>query len=78
MPVGKGAPFFGSVESRLSSMLFSVPADKGRTGWRGSDFAGMFGDEANDEFYMEGKDVKTFTNDNAGIKWQVLSHGMRR
>ncbi len=75
MPVGKGAPFFGSVESRLSSMLFSVPAVKGVQFGAGFDFAGMFGDEANDEFYMEGKDVKTFTNNNAGIN-SGITHGM--
>ena len=73
MPVGKGAPFFGSVESRLSSMLFSVPAVKGVQFGAGFDFAGMFGDEANDEFYMEGKDVKTFTNNNAGINGGITN-----
>ena len=28
LPAGKGAPFFGSVESRISSMMFSVPGVK--------------------------------------------------
>ena len=29
LPVGLGSPFFGSVESRLASMLYSIPAVKG-------------------------------------------------
>lgn len=54
-------------------MLFSVPAVKGVQFGAGFDFAGMFGDEANDEFYMEGKDVKTFTNNNAGINGGITN-----
>lgn len=46
IPAGKGAPFFGSVESRISSMLFSVPAVKGVQFGAGFDFAEMSGDEA--------------------------------
>lgn len=75
MPVGKGAPFFGSVESRLSSMMFSVPAVKGIEFGAGFDFADMTGKTANDELYIENGVIKTYTNNNAGINGGI-SNGM--
>ena len=75
MPKGLGSPFFGSVESRLSSMMFSVPAVKGIEFGAGFSFAKMSGKEANDEFYTDGNAVKTYTNHNAGINGGI-SNGM--
>lgn len=75
MPAGKGSPFFGSVESRLSSMLYSVPAVKAVLFGAGMDFAGMLGSEANDEFYTENGVIKTYTNNNGGINGGI-SNGM--
>lgn len=49
VPVGLGEPFFNSVESMLSHMIFSIPAIKGiefGAGFRG---AAMRGSEHNDE-----------------------------
>ncbi len=73
MPAGVGSPFFGSVESRLSSMMFSIPAVKGIEFGRGFGFAGMYGSEANDEFYIENGQVKTRTNNNAGINGGITN-----
>lgn len=70
---GVGSPFFGSVESRLSSMMFSVPAVKGIEFGAGFGFAEMDGKTANDEFYLENGEVKTYTNNNAGINGGITN-----
>jgi len=67
LPVGLGSPFFDSVESTLSHLLFSVPAVKGVAFGAGFDFALMRGSQANDAFYYCGDVVKTVTNHNGGI-----------
>lgn len=73
LPAGVGSPFFGSVESRLSSMMFSIPAVKGIEFGKGFGFGGMHGSEANDEFYIENGQVKTRTNNNAGINGGITN-----
>lgn len=73
MPVGKGSPFFGSVESRMSSMMFSVPAVKGIEFGAGYSFAHMDGKTANDEFYIEDGAIKTYTNNNGGINGGITN-----
>lgn len=73
MPCGKGAPYFGSCESRISSMMFSVPAVKGIEFGAGFGFSDMTGYEANDEFYVEDGVIKTYTNNNAGINGGITN-----
>ncbi len=75
MEPGIGEPFADSIESILSSLLFSVPAVKGVEFGAGFGFATMSGKEANDEFYMDGNTVKTRTNNNGGINGGI-SNGM--
>lgn len=67
IPVGLGNPFFESFESTLSQLIFSVPAVKGIEFGSGFDLCEMNGSEANDEYYMDGDKVKTYTNHNGGI-----------
>jgi chorismate synthase len=65
MPVGLGEPFFDSVESVLSHMLFSIPAIKGVEFGSGFAAAKMWGSEHNDKFIsVEGR---TSTNYAGGI-----------
>lgn len=67
MPVGIGEPFFESVESRLSSMLFSIPAVKGVEFGKGFEITKMSGFDANDSYrYVDGK-IVTDTNNNGGL-----------
>ncbi|WP_085829174.1 chorismate synthase [Clostridium massiliodielmoense] len=73
LPSGIGSPFFGSVESVLSSLLFSVPAVKGVEFGAGFNISQMRGNEANDEFYIDGKNIKTYTNNNGGILGGITS-----
>lgn len=70
---GLGEPFFNSVESVVSHMLFSVPAVKGVEFGLGFDFAGMKGSQANDPFRMEGSKIVTATNNNAGINGGITN-----
>ena len=71
---GIGEPFFNSIESVLSSLVFSIPGVKGIEFGKGFEFANMTGIEANDEFiYQDG--IKTISNNNGGINGGI-SNGM--
>ncbi|MEG0468769.1 MAG: chorismate synthase [Longicatena sp.] len=74
MPTGVGEPFFDSIESRLSHLLFSVPALKGVEFGLGFGFANCLGSEANDALTYT-KKVETKTNNNGGINGGI-SNGM--
>ena len=67
-PVGFGEPVFDRLEADLAKAVMSLPASKGFE--IGSGFAGvrMRGSEHNDEFYMDGKKVRTRTNRSGGIQ----------
>lgn len=67
VPVGIGAPYFDSVESRLSHALFSVPAVKAIEFGDGFEISKLRGSEANDEMYFEKNTVKAYSNHNGGI-----------
>jgi len=65
IPVGLGEPFFNSVESHLSHMIFSIPAIKGIEFGAGFKTASMKGSEHNDPIVnIEGQ---TATNHAGGI-----------
>lgn len=67
LEAGYGEPFFDSVESRLSHMLFSIPAVKGIEFGLGFDITKMYGSNANDEYIIQGDNIYTKTNNNGGI-----------
>ncbi|MBC8535416.1 chorismate synthase [Feifania hominis] len=67
MKPGCGSPMFGSVESALSSLLFSIPAVKGVEFGSGFGIAALRGSEANDPYYSENDQIKTRFNHNGGI-----------
>ena len=75
LPAGVGEPYFDSVESEIAHMAFSVPAVKGIEFGTGFGFADQKGSEANDPFRMEGSNVVTATNHNAGLNGGI-SNGM--
>lgn len=64
---GVGNPFFNSVESSISSMLFSIPAVKGIEFGVGFRFANIRGSQSNDEMCIEDNKIITVTNNNGGI-----------
>ncbi len=73
LPAGLGSPFFDSVESRLSAMMFSVPAVKGVEFGAGFDITRLRGSEANDPFFLESGEIKTKTNHNGGINGGITN-----
>lgn len=73
LPAGLGSPMMDTVESRLSSILFAVPAVKGVEFGAGFGFAGLRGSHANDTFYKENGTVKTDTNNNGGVLGGITS-----
>lgn len=75
LPAGIGAPYFDSLESRLSHALFSVPAVKGVEFGDGFALAEMTGAEANDQLHYTDSQVTAYSNHNGGITGGI-SNGM--
>ncbi len=71
VPVGLGEPFFDSVESVISHLIFSIPGIKGIEFGAGFKCAEMRGSEYNDEIIdFEGK---TKTNNSGGINGGITN-----
>ena len=75
MPIGVGEPYFHSLESQLSSYLFSIGAVKGIEFGLGFDFVNHLGSEVNDELEIINGNIQTKTNHNGGINGGI-SNGM--
>ena len=73
LPAGLGEPWFDSMESMLSHILFSIPGVKGVEFGAGFGFADMYGSEANDSFAVRDGRVVTLTNNNAGINGGITN-----
>ncbi len=68
LPAGLGEAFFGSIESRLAAMLFSIPAVKGVDFGTGFGVAQLLGSQNNDAFtYDQTGRIITKTNNHGGI-----------
>lgn len=67
LPVGIGEPFFDSVESRLSHLLFSIPGLKGILFGDGLAFSEACGSMVNDCYEEKADGLKTMTNHNGGV-----------
>ena len=72
---GYGIPFFDSIESILSHLIFSIPAVKGLEFGKGFEITQLFGSEANDQFTLENGLIRTYTNNSGGIQGGI-SNGM--
>jgi len=75
LPVGVGEPFFASMESVISAMMYSIPGVKGVEFGSGFKCAAMRGSEHNDQYATRGGRIITRTN-NAGGILGGLSNGM--
>ena len=73
LPAGVGEPWFDSVESELSHLMFAIPACKGVEFGAGFAFADMRGSEANDAFTMQNGVVRTATNRNGGVNGGITN-----
>ncbi len=72
---GIGEPFFDSVESTLSKLMFGIPGLKGIEFGTGFKLGGMTGKQAVDSIRKEGDKIITKTNHNGGILGGI-SNGM--
>lgn len=73
LPAGIGEPWFDSVESMLSHILFSLGGIKGVEFGAGFALAGMRGSEANDPFAVRDGGIVTLTNKNGGINGGITN-----
>jgi chorismate synthase len=67
LPGGLGEPFFGSVESEISALLFSIPAVKGVEFGDGFALATLRGSESNDPLRIKDGAIISASNHNGGI-----------
>ncbi|MBR5252244.1 MAG: chorismate synthase, partial [Clostridia bacterium] len=67
LPVGLGEHIFDGMESRIASIVFSIPAVKGLEFGAGFASSAMRGSENNDPYFTDGKEIKTQTNNAGGI-----------
>lgn len=67
VPVGVGGNMFDTVESKLSSILFGIPAVKGVQFGIGFDFAKSNASQVNDEYEIKDGRVATLSNNNGGV-----------
>ena len=75
LPVGVGEPFFESIESVMSAMMFSIPGVKGVEFGSGFRAASMRGSEHNDAYTVKAGKILTKSNNSGGILGG-LSNGM--
>lgn len=73
IPEGVGEPWFDSVESLISHMMFSIPAVKGIEFGAGFEIVDMKGSAANDPFKLENGKIVTETNNNGGINGGITN-----
>ena len=73
MPEGVGEPWFDTVESMLSHMMFSIPAVKAIEFGLGFAISDMRGSEANDPITISDGKIITATNNNGGINGGITN-----
>jgi len=71
LPIGLGEPFFDSVESLVSHIVFSIPAVRGIEFGAGFAAARMMGSEHNDELLSS--DGRTKTNNAGGVNGGITN-----
>lgn len=67
LPVGIGGNMFDTVEGKLASILFGVPAVKGVEFGLGFGFADKRASEVNDQYEIKNGRVSTLSNNNGGV-----------
>ncbi|MGI6020819.1 MAG: chorismate synthase, partial [Lachnospiraceae bacterium] len=73
VPSGVGEPWFDTMEGVLSHALFGIPAVKGIEFGNAFEMTSCRGSEYNDEFYMDGEEIRTRTNNNGGINGGITN-----
>lgn len=72
-PAGMGDPIFDNVESKISSIIFGIPAVKGIEFGRGFESSEILGSENNDKYILKEGKICTETNNHGGILGGISS-----
>jgi len=75
LPVGIGEPMFGGVESKISQIVYGIPAVKGVSFGLGHEYSANPASQLNDEFKFQDNTIVTYTNHCGGILGGI-SNGM--
>ena len=67
LPAGLGEPMFGGMESRISQIVYGIPAVKAVWFGDGIGTLLMMGSEFNDDYCVQDGAIRTTTNHNGGI-----------
>jgi len=73
LPVGLGEPFFDSVESTLSHLLFSIGGVKGVAFGDGAEAPGMQGSQYNDPWLLKDGNITSDTNHSGGVNGGITN-----
>ena len=73
LPAGIGEPMFGGVESRISQIVFGIPAVKAVEFGAGTDVAALPGSVSNDAYTVTDGKIQTSTNRSGGILGGITS-----
>lgn len=72
-PAGLGSPFFESLESKLASLMFSIPGVKGIEFGDGFNMAEMKGSQINDQWFVDDDAITSDTNHSGGINGGITN-----
>lgn len=73
VPAGLGEPFFDSVESVLSHLLFSIPGVKGVSFGDGFGITDLYGSQANDPLRLQEGNITLTSNHSGGINGGITN-----
>lgn len=73
VPAGMGDPIFDNIESKISSIIFGIPAVKGIEFGRGFESSKILGSENNDNYILKEGKICTETNNHGGILGGISS-----
>lgn len=73
VPPGLGAPIFGGIESKISALIFAIPAIKAIEFGAGFAVAKILGSQNNDSFAVREEKIFTKTNNHGGILGGISS-----
>ena len=73
VPAGLGGPLFEGVEGRIANAVFGIPGVKGVEFGAGFKASAMRGSECNDPFIIKDGEIRTGTNNSAGIQGGITN-----
>lgn len=73
LPAGIGEPMFGGVESKISQIVYGIPAVKSLDFGAGYSAAYLRGSQCNDAYTVENGTIRTLTNHAGGIQGGITN-----